>query len=90
MSKANTASQMRKLVRLYQESGQSQRAFSALHGLKQGKLQYWISKLSKPSPSCSRSATSKKDFVSIALAPEHEGRSIMIRCASGVEIEIPL
>jgi len=82
---------MRKLVKQFKVSCQSQKEFAAAHGLKEGKLYYWISKLSKPQQSVSPClGTPKKDFVSIEITPEQEGRSIMIRLKSGVEIEIPL
>lgn len=90
MTKKNNASHMRKLVKLYQESGQSQKEFAAAHGLKEGKLYYWISKLSKPQQSVAPLATPKKDFVAIEVTPEQEAGCIMIRLKSGVEIEIPL
>lgn len=89
MTKKNTASQMRKLVKLYKESGQSQKEFAAAHGFKEGKLHYWISKLSKPQQLVAP-VTSKRDFVAIDIAPEQEAGCIMIRLKNGVEIEIPL
>jgi len=90
MTKKVTASQMYNLVKKFQESGQSQKDFAAAHGLKEGKLYYWISKLTKPQQSVTPLVTPKNDFVAIEVTPEQEGRSIMIRLKSGVEIEIPL
>jgi transposase-like protein len=90
MAKNDTSSQMRKLVKQFKDSGQSQKEFAAAHGLKKGKLYYWICKLSKPQQSGTPLVTAKKDFVAIELTPAQEGRSIMIRLKSGVEIEIPL
>lgn len=90
MTKNDTASQMRKLVKQFKSSGQSQKGFAAAHGLKEGKLYYWINKLSKPQQSVSPLVPPKKDFVAIEVRPDQEGRSIMIRLKSGVEIEIPL
>jgi len=74
MTKKDTASQMRKLVKQFKASGQSQKEFAS------------ASKLSTPQ----HSVTPKKDFVAIAVTPEHESGHIMIRLKSGVEIEIPL
>lgn len=90
MTKNDTASQMRKLVKQFKGSGQSQKEFAKVHGLTEGKLHYWISKLSKPQPSVSPLVTPKKDFVAIEVTSEQKARSIMIRLKSGVEIEIPL
>ncbi len=90
MTKKDTASQMRRLVKKFNDSGQSQKEFAARHGLKEGKLYYWVSKLSKSSESVSPSTISKKDFVAIEVTPEQGAGSIMIRLKSGVEIEIPL
>jgi transposase-like protein len=90
MAKKDTASQMHKLVKQFRDSGQSQKEFAAAHGLKEGKLYYWISKLSKSEQSVTPLTTPKKDFVAIEVTPEQEGRNIMIRLKSGVEIEIPL
>ena len=81
---------MRRLVKKFNDSGQSQKEFAARHGLKEGKLYYWVSKLSKSSESVSPSTISKKDFVAIEVTPEQEAGCIMIRLKSGVEIEIPL
>lgn len=86
MTKKATESQKRKLVKKFNDSNQSQKDFAKAHELTEGKLHYWISKLTKPE----QSVTPKKDFVSIEVTPEQESRSIMIRLKSGVEIEIPL
>lgn len=90
MTKKATASQMHNLVKKFQASGESQKAFAAAHGLKEGKLYYWVCKLSKPEQSAVPLMTPKKDFVAIEVTPEQEAGSIMIRLKSGVEIEIPL
>ena len=90
MTKTDNASRMRKLVNQFQDSGQSQKEFAAAHGLKEGKLYYWISKLAKSQQSLTPLETPKKDFVAIEVTPEQESRNILIRCTSGVEIEIPL
>ncbi len=81
---------MRNLVRDFQVSGQSQKEFAEAHGLTAGKLYYWVSKLSGPRQSAAPLLASKKDFVAISVTPELEGRNIVIRLKSGVEIEIPL
>lgn len=92
MTKKDNASRMCKLVMEFEESGQSQKEFSAAHGIKQGKLYYWISKLTKQQQGVSSSSVSENNFVPITLTSEEEQeiRSIIIRCTSGVEIEIPL
>jgi len=90
MTKKDTTIQMCKLVKDFRDSGQSQKAFAAAHGIKKGKLHYWISKLSKPQQSVTPLAVPKKDFVAIEVAPEREARCIMIRLKSDVEIENPL
>jgi len=92
MTKKDTASQMHKLVKEFEASGQSRREFAAAHGIKEGKLHYWISKLTKSKKLISGSSISEKNFVPIAVSsiPEQEVRSILIRLTSGVEIEIPL
>ena len=92
MTKKDTASQKHKLVKDFEISGQSQREFAASHGIKEGELYYWISKLRKSKKVVSEPTTSQKSFVPIAVSsiPAQEVRSILIRCTSGVEIEIPL
>lgn len=90
MANKDIASQMGKLVKQFKDSGQSQKEFAAAHGLKEGKLYYWISKLSKPQHSVTPLVTPKKDFVAIEVTPEQEASSIIIRLNNGVEIEIPL
>lgn len=90
MTSNDTASQMRKLVKPFRDSGQSQKEFAAAHGLKAGKLYYWISKLSKSKESATPLIAAKKDFVALEVIPDQEARNIMIRLKSGVEIEIPL
>ncbi|WP_142785975.1 IS66 family insertion sequence element accessory protein TnpA [Changchengzhania lutea] len=92
MTKKDTASRMHKLVKQYQGSGQSQKEFAASHDIKEGKLYYWVSKLTKPRQVVSGSGSSEKNFVPIAFPAlqEQQVRSIIIRCSSGVEIEISL
>ena len=89
MTKRDTASLMRKLVKQFEDSGQSRREFASAHGIKQGKLHYWISKLTKPQVSDS---AVENNFVPIVIAPVavQETGNIIIRCTNGVEIEIPL
>ena len=82
---------MGKLVKEYGQSRESQKSFAAAHGLSEGKLHYWIKKLSRPSkvlPPASEPA-----FVPIAITPSPSGQTdqvILIRLTSGVEIEIPV
>jgi len=61
MAKKDTASRMRKLVDEFSVSGQSRKAFAAAHGIKEGKLQYWISKLTASKKETSIAATLEKD-----------------------------
>ena len=84
------ASRMRKLVKEFRASDQSATEFASAHGLTKSTLYYWISKLSKLEQSVTPSATPKKDFVAIEIAPEQGSGNIMIRLKSGVEIEIPV
>jgi len=81
---------MLKLVKEFRQSGQSQKEFSSLHGLTEGKLNYWICKFEKSQSEDSPSVAPAKQFISIGVTPLQENRSILIRCQSGVEIEIPL
>ncbi len=79
---------MRKLVSLYQSSGQSQKAFAQAHGLTEGKLHYWIKKLSKefiPSPQTS-------SFIPLEMTSTESSSSrvITIRTLDGLEIQIPM
>ena len=92
MTKKDTALEMHKLIKELEISGQSKSAFAAANGIKEGKLYYWISKLATSKKAVSRSATSEKNFVPIDVSsiPKQEDRSILIRCVTGVEIEIPL
>ena len=90
MTKQDHATYMTKLVKKFKESDQSQKDFAASHGLKEGKLYYWISKLSKGQQSVASVETAKNDFVALEVTPEYESRTIMIRTKSGVEIEIPV
>lgn len=79
---------MTKLVALYKESGQSQKEFAVSHGVSEGKLHYWITKISKPEKV--KPVSKKVGFVPIEVVPGQVGRTILIRCTSGVEIEIPV
>ena len=81
---------MRKLVKEFHTSGLDQKQFAEANGISKGKLHYWIKKLSVPSPTKLPDVTS--NFVPITLTSQQEQqvRSIIIRCSSGVEIEIPL
>lgn len=79
------------LVKEYMESGQSQKAFAASHGINEGKLHYWIKKLSNPDNTFRLSG--RPAFVPIEIAPSPSrktDRAILIRLTSGVEIEIPV
>ena len=86
MTKSGNASRMHKLVEEFRESGLSQKDFAASYGLTTGKMHYWVSKMARPE----RSAGPRNGFVAISVTPEPEGRNIVIRLKSGVEIEIPV
>jgi transposase-like protein len=79
---------MHKLVSAYHNSGQSQKTFAQAHGLTEGKLHYWIKKLSKESiPSLETSS-----FIPLEM-PHTESSSskvIIIRTSDGLEIQIPM
>ncbi len=91
MSKETNASKMEKLVKAYLLSGQSQKAFAAAHGVSENKMYYWIKKLSNTNSSTSKKESSKTDFVPISVTPINIPKGvIVIRCISGVEIEIPV
>ena len=82
-------SKMRKLVSEYHKSGQSQKFFAAAHNLKKGKLNYWIHKFAIEKPA---SSLPKSDFVplSVCTTSTDTEKHLIIRCTSGVEIEIPI
>ncbi len=92
MTKSDNASRMHKLVKQFQESGQSRKEFAAAQGIKAGKLYYWISKSAKARQAVPWPAAPERNFVPIAVTPgqKQEMRSIIIRCTSGIEIEIPV
>ena len=76
---------MRNLVEAYQSSSMTQEEFSSKHGISKGKLHYWIKKLSipvreRPVP----------DFIPLDVAPLPVLKSILIRTADGMEIQIPV
>jgi hypothetical protein len=89
-TKEDIASQMRKLVEEFHNSGSDQKHFAEANGISNGKLHYWIKKLSLPSSFLSSEATSNFVPITLTSKQEAEARSIIIRCTSGVEIEIPL
>ena len=80
---------MRKLVSQYELSGQSQREFSSAHGVTEGKLHYWIKKLALSTDQAPETSVSKV-FVPISITDVKADKILLIRYASGVEIEIPL
>lgn len=89
MTRSSIATEMRKLVNSYYESGQSRSAFARDHGISKGKLSYWIQKF--PREQVTKPA--KSNFVSLSAAPSTapiSSRSMHIRLGNGVEIEIPL
>ena len=83
--------EMTKLVGLYKESDQSQKAFAASHGINEGKLHYWITKLSSSNKILPK--VNQPSFVPIEITPlllAKTDQAILIRLKSGVEIEIPV
>ena len=93
MTKQDQATSMFKLVKEFEASGQSQKDFARAHGIKKGKLHYWICKSRNQKQKSSRSSSSsKKNFVPLLVpaVSEPTGQRILIRCSHGVEIEIPL
>lgn len=92
MSKESALSKkMIKLVKSYQESGESQKVFALSQGLSKGKLNYWIKKLSEASKISTPSEVSS--FMPIELTALSKGKTdknIIIRLGNGIEIEIPI
>lgn len=88
MTKKDNALWMRKLVKEFRNSGRSQKEFASAHGIKETKLHYWRSKLSRPAAVTADRGPSH--FVPIEVVPAQEVRAILIRCKNGVEIEIPV
>ena len=82
---------MAKLVDRYKASGQSQKTFAASHGVSEGKLHYWITKLSRPDKALP--LADGPSFVPIEISPwlsRKTDQAILIRLKNGVEIEIPV
>ncbi len=90
MTTKENADYMAKLVTKFKSSRQTQKEFSAAHGLNEGKLCYWISKLRKQQAPIATSSTPQKDFVAIEVTAADSPANIIIRLQSGVEIEIPV
>jgi hypothetical protein len=88
MTRSSIATEMRKLVTSYYESGQSQSAFARGQGISKGKLSYWIQKF--PREQVTKPA--KSNFVSLSVPPsiQTSTQNMIIRLGNGVEIEIPL
>lgn len=89
MSKFSVSKKMRKLVSLYESSGQSQKAFAQSHGLTEGKLHYWIKKLSKESITEPQGVSS---FIPLEVTDSElpASKTILIRMPNGLEIQIPM
>ncbi|MCM4156149.1 MULTISPECIES: IS66 family insertion sequence element accessory protein TnpA [Christiangramia] len=89
MTRSSIATEMRKLVDNYYESGQSRSSFARNHGISKGKLCYWIQKFPKEQVI----KPAKSNFVSLSADPSTtptSSRSMHIRLGNGVEIEISL
>ena len=89
--KTSVSEKMHKLVSLYHSSGQSQKDFAKVHGLSEGKLHYWIKKFSKKE---STAADTTSSFIPIDISnsqtQELLSKTILIRMANGLEIQIPI
>lgn len=96
MTKKENAAHMAKLVKDFKHSGKSQKDFALSHGIKEGKLHYWISKLTKAGKTTSTNDSPTpivpKNFVPITVGDttDRNAQHLLIRLQSGVEIEIPL
>lgn len=87
MSQLSEAQRMGKLVSSYHRSGQSQKDFAKAHGLTGGKLHYWIKKLSIP-----EEQEPLPEFIPLEVSNffSRSSKSIIIRMADGMEIQIPV
>ena len=90
MSKKSNYAQMQKLVLQYQSSGKSQKSFALVHGITEGKLHYWLRKLSADKERGDNSTG--PDFVPLQIAPDSsvEDKAILIQLPNGTSVEIPL
>ena len=79
MTKKEKARQMHELITRLNESGLSQKAFAAEHGIKISKLRYWIRKQRGTDNELS-------GFVQIGRST---GESIGVRFPNGVELTLP-
>lgn len=86
MTRSSIATEMRKLVSNYYESGQSQSTFARNHGISKGKLSYWIHRF----PRKEVKEPVKSNFVALSVPPSTQTstQSMVIRLGNGVEIEI--
>lgn len=86
MSKLSESSRMESLVCSYHSSGQTQKDFAKAHGLTEGKLHYWIKKLSVP-----REEEPSSEFIPLDLSlPSRGSRCIVIHIPGGMEVKIPV
>lgn len=86
MSQLSESKRMEELVTSYHSSGQTQKDFAKAHGLTEGKLHYWIKKLSTPVVE-----ESLPDFIPLDLSlPTRGSKHIIIRMPDGIEIQIPV
>jgi hypothetical protein len=88
MSKTTNSAAMESLVSRFHLSGQDQKSFAQSNGISKGKLHYWIKKLAAPSKTAPSGQST--NFIPLEVEQAPTARFIVIRCASGVEIEIPL
>ena len=86
MSKLSESRRMEELVSSYHSSGQSQKDFAKAHGLTEGKLHYWIKKLSR-----SVEQEPLPEFIPLDVSlPTRGSKCIVIRTADGMKIQIPV
>ena len=91
MSRNILGIEMRKLVKEYIKSGESQNSFASAQGISKSKLHYWIKKSSKPSKAVPPDNAVSFVPIEITKSPlQQTDQVILIRLTSGVEIEIPI
>ncbi|KAA1242779.1 hypothetical protein [Aquimarina sp. RZ0] len=87
MSQLSESKRMEELVSSYHSSGQTQKDFAKAHVLTEGKLHYWIKKLSVPL----EEEEPLPEFIPLDLSfPGRESKFIIILTADGMKIQIPV
>lgn len=84
MSRLSESKRMEELVSSYHSSDQTRRDFAKAHGVTEGKLYYWIKKLSTPIVE-----ESLPEFIPLDLSlPIRGSKHVIIRMPDGMEIQI--